>query len=122
MKKRNVTAITDSNGFRDSAVTQGDTYYYHVVAVDTYDNESDSSELEGAPNIAVVKTITDSSNTKGLRPGDTIIYTITIRNNGFVPTDSVVLYDYVPANTIFSESATRKSGLPSTVATNHGTG
>ncbi|MBI4178789.1 lamin tail domain-containing protein [bacterium] len=109
--KRNNSLIEDTLAFKDSDVAQGDTYYYYVVAVDTYGNESDSSEQEAAPNLEVVKTLVDSGNLNGVRPGDTVVYRLTVRNNGFAPALNPVLYDYVPSNTIFHDSATETSLL-----------
>lgn len=111
--KINSFVLTDTYGYKDTTVSQGDTYYYYVVVVDTYNNESDSSKLEAAPNLEVIKTISDSSNPKGLRPGDTIYYRITVRNNGFAPAETLVLYDYAPSNTIFNDTVAAASVLSS---------
>ena len=109
--KVNVGVITDTFGFKDSSAVQGDTQHYYVTTVDSVGNESDSSELEAAPNLEVVKSVsTDSSNPTGRpRPGDTVVFTITVRNNGYAPAEGVVLYDYVPSNTAFTDSSTATS-------------
>jgi len=101
--------ITDTFGFKDSSAVQGDTNFYYVVVVDTYDNQSDSSMSAEAPNIDVVKDVGDSSNAKRLRPGDTVSFLITVRNNGFAPARGIVLYDYVPQFSTYTESAAATS-------------
>lgn len=107
--KVNVGVITDTFGFKDSSAVQGDTNFYYVVVVDTYDNQSDSSMSAEAPNIDVVKDVGDSSNAKRLRPGDTVSFLITVRNNGFAPARGIVLYDYVPQFSTYTESAAATS-------------
>src|SRR5688572_9420737 len=45
-------------------------------------------------------------------PGDTLRYTITVRNSCTVPATAVVLTDAVPANTSYVADTTRLNGLP----------
>lgn len=103
--------LTDTTGFKDLGVVQGDTWYYHVVAVDTYGNFSDSSMQVEAPYVEVtkIKDPTDSSNFNKLRPGDTLAFRLNVRNVGFAPARGVVLYDYVPQFGTFTDSATASS-------------
>ena len=45
-------------------------------------------------------------------PGDTLRYTITVRNSAAIPATGVVLADSVPANTTYVADSTRLNGLP----------
>jgi uncharacterized repeat protein (TIGR01451 family) len=45
-------------------------------------------------------------------PGDTLRYTITMYNNGSVPSTEVVLSDNVPLNTTYVDDSTTLNGLP----------
>src|SRR5262245_4717516 len=45
-------------------------------------------------------------------PGDTLRYTITIRNSGTIPATGVLLTDSVPGNTTYVANSTRLNGLP----------
>jgi uncharacterized repeat protein (TIGR01451 family) len=53
-----------------------------------------------------VITVTKTRDKAQVRPGDTIIYTLTYRNNTGSDATDIVIIDYVPANTILVEPAT----------------
>ena len=95
----NASLLVDTRGCLDTTASQGDSQFYYVVASDTHGNLSDSSALWSAPNVDVVRP----------RPGDTVVYSITVRNNGYAPAKGVVVYDYLPANTVFADSSTAAS-------------
>lgn len=102
----NSSLITDSTGYLDTTAVRGDTQFYYVVAVDLRTNLSDSSALASAPHPRMEKIALAAR----LRPGDTLHYAITVVNDGFAPAKNVVIYDFRPANTLFSDSASAPAG------------
>jgi uncharacterized repeat protein (TIGR01451 family)/fimbrial isopeptide formation D2 family protein len=58
-----------------------------------------------------VELATDNNTTGIVDPSDTLLYTITVYNNGFVPATDVVLTDAVPANTTYIEDTTTLNGV-----------
>jgi uncharacterized repeat protein (TIGR01451 family) len=91
----------DTITYHDAAVTQGDSYFYYVTAVDTAGNESDSSNRATAAAINFVK----SSEGGSFRPGDTITYTIDYTNVGFGPATEIQIVDALPSSTVLADSA-----------------
>ncbi|MFB6344907.1 MAG: fibronectin type III domain-containing protein [bacterium] len=102
----------DTTILRDGSAVQGDSFYYYVTVVDTAGNESDSSNTTTAPHVTFVKTDNiDSSH----RPGDTIHYRIDYVNDGFGPSDKIVVIDAVPDSTLLADTASVDSGPAATV-------
>jgi len=71
------------------------------------------------PVIQILETVADL-NGGSLNPGDTLVYTITVRNSGFGAAAAVVVTDPVPANTTYvpasiSGPGADDTGLPSLV-------
>ncbi|QSF47685.1 DUF11 domain-containing protein [Paenibacillus tianjinensis] len=61
-----------------------------------------------APNLAVVKSTTSTS----VAVGDTIIYSVSITNNGLDPVNNVQLTDPIPAGTEFFPGSVSVNGVP----------
>jgi len=60
--------------------------------------------LGSSDNLGI--TITKSRDKAQLKPGGTITYTLTYRNNSGSPATDIVIIDAVPANTTLAEPAT----------------
>ncbi|MEW5692762.1 MAG: hypothetical protein AB1765_05650, partial [Candidatus Hydrogenedentota bacterium] len=78
--------------YLDSGAVQGETYYYRITKIDTYNNESSFSDTVSAPYITLQKLISDTI----LLPNETTTYTIQYTNNGFAPCTNAVLIEYLP--------------------------
>lgn len=87
----------------DSSVAPGETYYYFVVAVDSYGRRSDTAGGVTAPVFTITKAIDSTS--LGLLPGSSVQYSLTVLNRGWGPADSIVVYDTIPANKVFRDTA-----------------
>lgn len=59
----------------------------------TAGNQPTRTVLRGAPELSITKTVDETALEDGIRPGDELIYTITIENTGNVTVDSLVLTD-----------------------------
>ncbi len=92
----------------DSSVPPTDTYYYFVVAIDSYGLRSDTAGGVTAPVFTIAKLIDSTS--LGLLPGSSIQYRLTIQNAGWGPADSIVVFDTVPANKVFRDTANLVEG------------
>jgi len=87
--------------------TSGDFYYPGVVTFET--------ELY-SPKLDVTKSVTDV-NGGDTRPGDELLYTVTVRNSGQDAASKVVLSDLVPAGTTYVAGSVRVDGAVRTDAT-----
>jgi uncharacterized repeat protein (TIGR01451 family) len=78
------------------------------------DSDSDSFDVDGAPDLTVQKSSTDTNGVEYL-PGDTILYTINIENTGQDDATDVVFTDTIPSNTTFVTSSIAIDGSPAGV-------
>lgn len=81
-----------------------------ILGNDSYDTQVDTvvTRVIG-PNIRVTKTQSLASGRA--RPGDTIVYAITIDNDGGDSASNVVVYDAIPSNAVFVPNSADSSEL-----------
>lgn len=83
------------------------------TALAPVDSNEVSTLIGAAPSIEIDKTsedLTDSPDV--LMPGDTLRYTITVRNVGDEDATGVTLHDLIPANTTYVADSTTLNGVP----------
>ncbi|MBZ9713413.1 DUF11 domain-containing protein [Deinococcus multiflagellatus] len=70
-----------------------------------------------APNLNVVKSVRKVAGSSGdkVQPGDTLEYTVTVRNSGTVPAGGVTFSDALPAGTAYVAGSARVNGFATTV-------
>lgn len=99
--------ITDTSRI-DTSALPGETYYYFVSAYDSNGQKSDTAGGVSATAFTIVKAIDSTS--FGLYPGSTMQYSLTFRNAGWSPADSVIIYDTIPSSLAFRDTVTNLSG------------
>ncbi|MEW6605820.1 MAG: beta-propeller fold lactonase family protein [bacterium] len=70
------------------------------------DTRTDEVVTICSPGMPAVITITKSRDKSLVKPGGTITYTLTYRNNSGSPATDIVIIDYIPANTTLDQPAT----------------
>lgn len=86
--------------YTNSAVAHFDVYQVDTTQ-DTTDNAPATASVvvQTPPNISLNKSY--SANTTSILPGTELTYTITFTNNGDAPATNFIIYDMIPANTVF---------------------
>ena len=115
--------VATTNGgqlyYYDAGVTTPNSYYHYVTAVDSFNNESASSNVAGAPYLSIksrnmiVRAPTGGGYTGGATdvvPGSKLSYGTTYINKGFAPATNVVFTDWIPASSTFVPGSAVCSG------------
>ena len=95
-----ISAATDDTGDpqEDSDSTPDNT------PGDDEDDTDDVSVMVQAFDLALIKTLA-TGQSRTVEPGDTVVYTITVFNQGDVPADNILVTDYLPTELSFEMGA-----------------
>ncbi|RMH55614.1 MAG: hypothetical protein D6679_11370, partial [Candidatus Hydrogenedentota bacterium] len=119
------TVPAGTESFMDSNLTTGETYYYRVTAYDNvspFENEafySDSIIGDHIDSAAVsiskrIRAVSIGGETSAPLPGATIEYELTIVNSGDAASETAIIRDSVPLNTVFSTASREADTLNAT--------
>lgn len=98
------TLVTDStNGADDNNIEEGND------GANPNDDDPTVTTIQSAPRLEALKTAVDQ-NGGILLPGDTILYTITVTNDGTEHAKNVVLQDAIPSSTTYVAGSTTLGG------------
>lgn len=95
--------IVDTEAFVVNDFSQLDDFFNIAVSGDTnilFCSDTLQYTVEGEPDLEIVKVFTDTTQS-AVHPGDTILYTITITNNGTDTAENVVVTDTIDSDSSY---------------------
>jgi len=109
------SSIVNDTSFNDTGLVYPNNYCYKIKVADAI-QESAFSDSASAPYLAITKAadITDT------QPGGYVNYTISLNNTGYAPATRVVVFDTLPAYTIF-DTATVNNAADTILYSDSGT-